>query len=550
MTDRHVLADSFRLFRLRRSLATAVVLAAAILCSVSCSSTPAKIRCGVCSNHFALSINGKGQPLVDGGDGPNPVGRVELEEEIDRIRTIIENDPKRKRIVLFVHGGLVSLGTSAKKSEQIAECMSKVSEEIYPVFINWDTALHTSYGRHIFSDDAGVAYEVKTPLMVASRAFMAPLNFTADAGMGVSRLPANAVRAMARLGGRNRETALLSPYAYPEQYAFARKLHEDLGVFVYDYAKRELDRESDLGSGCYRRGFARAYGTGRPGFHLNIGLGPTAVPAVSERDVTTLAWSPAKSSTLMLAEGVGRGAWDNMVLRARLLVHGHGEFFESPSNGTPWAEPRAEDFPNRGPGLVLLEKLNEIAKDTGCRLELYGHSMGAIVLNGLIDEMELQGKDLVTERIVYMAAACRISDFRRTAGRYISRTRTPFYNLCLHPMQEVRESFFDDLGSPLIAGSLLTWIDAMFERPPSFPDRTLGSYSNAVLAESLLPKGDHVTLKAFGADFKATGEGGFLRRDWESDLGPQKHGQFTDYQFWQGPFLHPETFEGYSDWRL
>ncbi len=505
---------------------------------VACQS--ARPPCGACDGYYALSVNGNGQALVDDPAKGRavPATQAQYEAELKKMERGIIDSGKR-RIMVFVHGGLIGLGKSSRESRDIAQFIEKHDLDIYPVFINWDTALVSSYGRHLLHDDAGISYETSA-ITSAGRWIFFPLNLAGDLGMGISRLPVNAARASSRLSGRSRVLAELQPDAYPEKYSFAKKLDQQLGVRYWNYRGVEPAPEQ------FGEGFHEVYAS-RPHFPFHIGLGKDLVALLSERDLMGVLWSPSKNGTLFLAEGVGRGAWDNMVRRARLITHPRRAFFESLPNTRS-----KQELPQEGPGLVLVRALNTIAKKRGLDLELYGHSMGAMVLNRIIDQLARPGREreLRIKRLVYMGAACRISDFRHTAGRYVQKTKTPFYNLCLHPTQEVRESFYNDAGSPWIAGSLLTWIDSMFERPPSFGDRTLGSFENCVLAESLLPKGPHVHLKGFGADFRPINQGGFFNRDRHSDLGPQKHGEFNNYQFWTNDFLNPRVGNGFQRFRL
>src|SRR5205807_7605742 len=95
------------------------------------------------------------------------------------------------------------------------------------------------------------------------------------------------------------------------------------------------------------------------------------------------------------------------------------------------------------------------------QITLVGHSMGAIVLNELVRRSTTEGVHY--DNIVYMAAACSVRDFQRSVVPYMQRhTTTNFYNLCLHPVNEVRERHAADL---VPRGSLLVWIDDMYSNP-------------------------------------------------------------------------------------
>ncbi|MEM7387228.1 MAG: hypothetical protein AAF514_20005, partial [Verrucomicrobiota bacterium] len=260
---------------------------------------------------------------------------------------------------------------------------------------------------------------------------------------------------------------------------------------------------------------------------FQLSMGRDQIPErLNRRQVANMTWSPVKLATGSLADAVGVGAWDNMVRRSQLLARGETSVFLNPEK---------KRSPNHeGAALALLRQLDRMAREQNISLELYGHSMGALVINEMIGGFSRkERKQLGIDRIVFMGAACSIRDFNRTTGEYVSETRTPFYNLSLHPFAEVRESLLNDAGSPFFSGSLLTWIDAMFERPPGFEGRTLGSFYNVVLAKDVLPSGPHVHFKAFGASPDSSKKG--------NHLGPQKHGEFDDYQFWNEAFLQPSV---------
>jgi hypothetical protein len=157
-------------------------------------------------------------------------------------------------------------------------------------------------------------------------------------------------------------------------------------------------------------------------------------------------------------------------------------------------------------------------------LEIYAHSMGAIVIN----EAYAQFPDLRARQIVYMAAACSMREFRDTTGLYLEKNRrVPFYNLSLHPRSELDD--VEAFGVP-VRGSLLVWVDEFFENPKSFGDRTLGNFENIIIAQDLLPNSPSIHLKAFPVE-EAKGV-----TDTGKYLGPQRHGDFDDYHFWDKDF--------------
>ena len=130
-----------------------------------------------------------------------------------------------------------------------------------------------------------------------------------------------------------------------------------------------------------------------------------------------------------------------------------------------------------------------------------------------------------------MAAACSVRDFQRTVLTYLDRhPRARFYNLCLHPVNEIRESNAEAVAP---RGSLLVWIDDMFSRPHTPLDRTLGRWQNIVEVAYVIPRHlrPRVTLKAFGVE----------PDDRNRPMNPQKHGHFSGQRYWRPEFWEAEA---------
>ena len=138
----------------------------------------------------------------------------------------------------------------------------------------------------------------------------------------------------------------------------------------------------------------------------------------------------------------------------------------------------------------LKERLYGGARGSGCddkttRITLIGHSMGAMVTNELLREFP----QLPYENIVFMAAANSIRDFKAMTEPVLRRPPCPdlrFYNLTLHQEWDAREI---ELEGAAPIGSLLEWIDDIFETPVTPTDRTLGKWENIVYAENEFDSG-------------------------------------------------------------
>ena len=107
-------------------------------------------------------------------------------------------------------------------------------------------------------------------------------------------------------------------------------------------------------------------------------------------------------------------------------------------------------------------------------------------------------------------------------------TTTNFYNLCLHPVNEVRERHAADL---VPRGSLLVWIDDMYSNPHTPIDRTLGRWENVAPASYIIPREirPRVHLKGFAC----------CLTDAPADL-PQMHGDFSRLAYWDDDTWKPD----------
>lgn len=145
--------------------------------------------------------------LLDKPD-PEPNNTMTVDDYFTKLFTSLEQTPlrtggKRKRILLYVHGGLNTAQTSI---ERVVEYSSKIQEDgTYPIFVNWDSSLTSSYRDHLVllrqgrrADDwccgawkeYGRAYAVGANVAggVAS-VVTTPLYFAFDFARGVIRLP-------------------------------------------------------------------------------------------------------------------------------------------------------------------------------------------------------------------------------------------------------------------------------------------------------------------------------------------------------------------------
>jgi pimeloyl-ACP methyl ester carboxylesterase len=185
----------------------------------------------------------------------------------------------------------------------------------------------------------------------------------------------------------------------------------------------------------------------------------------------------------------------------------------------------------------------ETAGSRSARITLIGHSMGAIVINELLFRFD----DLPYENVVLMASAASMRETKRVMDRYFEQyfkqnapcaqdkkgyyncngRNTHLYSLMLHPLNDARER---QLWNTVPSGSLLMWVDEMYESPKTPEDKTFGFWPTAKSARDM-----------FGAAAKSrTLYRVFNRPDAAVDAAanPMEHSDFNDDDmcFWRPSF--------------
>ena len=183
------------------------------------------------------------------------------------------------------------------------------------------------------------------------------------------------------------------------------------------------------------------------------------------------------------------------------------------------------------------ELLRQIDKDKDpSRFEiiLIGHSMGAFVLNDFVNaNVDMLARHGVLKDVVYMGAAASVKqavdtmyNLYNTYSRYgVSEQDWPrVTNLMLNRVAENNEFMF---GGLVPSGSLLNWIDDVYERPTHPTERTFGSEVNVYAALPSIKQtlGPYYTEKITFKSF-----------DRVPGSHPEKHGQFNDGKFWKPAF--------------
>jgi len=246
------------------------------------------------------------------------------------------------------------------------------------------------------------------------------------------------------------------------------------------------------------------------------------------RASTSVLFLPIKFPLGVLVDGLGTGAWDDMVRRTTAMFRPGTELCGPAGSGLPSAR-----SPSGGAGrfLTALEAKINANPRREWRIILVGHSMGAIVANRILREYPT----LPIIRVQYLASAASIADVESSVIPYLRRRPdATFETATLHPFAETGEyqspkpiGKLADVFVP--RGSLLEWIDDYFENARSPFDRRSGKWRNMALALHIFPEDvrNRVTIKAFGVGDPIDAGTRFAQH-------PARHGEMADasLRFW------------------
>jgi len=436
---------------------------------------------------------------------------------------------KPKEIVTYIHGGLNNIDGAIAKCAALTDMFNQQYTSQYFIGICWNSNLMPTYGQHLFAVREGLH---QGPKAIAT----SPTMLISDVGGAAARLPMNLVSFLWQDAYTVNPRGFTRRKLADRRYKQIRKSTKDpklKGLTVGD-ASDERSRALLLSSDFGR--WVITY--------------PVKVPATLFLDV------------------FGVQPWKNMLRRTRTMFERESEFipmldFEDaeglnkylgypPDNAVPFLD-KLNYTGRKG---AMWHFGNYLASDRGAwapkepKITIIGHSMGAIVACELLQRFHA----LPVENVVFEAAACSVSNFKTNVIPFLEEqnlrtqiatlekknpadvVKTHVYNLCLHDDAENAEKNPGELDLSQ-RGSLLTWIDTLYQSPESENDRTFGRWVNAILATDDFPSDilDRITIKEFGRDR--------LRKDHlnvpvytvEDDGGPKiaeptKHGEMTRYE--------------------
>lgn len=231
------------------------------------------------------------------------------------------------------------------------------------------------------------------------------------------------------------------------------------------------------------------------------------VRGLTYKDIVGYA-NPVKFGTAPFVDGFGRGTWNSLSRRTELLISKDSAFAKNENSKT-----------------ALHKFLDQVDSSPSTpEITLIGHSMGTMVANNIL----IRKPTLNYKNIVYMAAAASLKDVESNVVPFLKQDKNlHFYGLSLNPYREIAES---NVYDTVPRGSLLIWIDTYLTSVKSFTEKTSGNFFNMIrAAETIFPSSvrNQVHLTMFGFRSKT---------DKNEKYGPQIHGEFDEYKFWDANF--------------
>lgn len=429
----------------------------------------------------------------------------EVEAHLQLIETAItdylEEHPKG-RVLLHAHGGLSQWNNARQTAQLLTPLMLK--DGIFPVFLIWSSDLLSA-----FKDQAAHA-----PIpIVDSQANM--LDWTTNTR---NQIVNSGIFALRLIG----DTIIRAPRIQFNQWKTNR-----LTITTED---------------------GKVVGIGKVGqpalFQNSADLVQISLPSAHKsvkRNLLHFALyirtAPTKFVLGSLFADAGKSSWHNMRTRSRRVFRLE-EDYASP----PHASPPMRSEPSGGLSQYIAHLDTTALAEKGVRVDLVGHSMGAIIAC----EIASAFPTLPYRTVLFMAAACTAREFETAIIPLLQRGNTRFYNLCLHPEAEIRETNYADI---MLRGSLLRWLDTHYLSPESESGLTFGQFQNALRLAPLIPPevAHKVTIKGFGYGRDPAPSKGELVNIEGEFIGPQKHGDFGKYPWWKSEFLSLDSNQVRSD---
>ncbi len=407
--------------------------------------------------------------------------KLEPGQNVEYARRAIRNP----RVVLFIHGGLNTQAGSVKRAVERHGAL--LDDGVYPVFVNWQSSLFSSYWDHLFL----IRFGEERPW----RAWLtAPFVIGEDFFRALGRAP---MTLWNEIGSAFETTNF---YDSPNQKVGRQLADDALGKIDVDFPEAHRD--------------------------------PGSGPLVLARDIVLML--PHMVLGVLLDIG-GTSSWEEMHRRTTLTMESESSYR---------ADSVAPPAPSSVPRLFTeLRHLQDRLKEQGIELQvdIISHSMGCIISNLLLQTAGSKNVNGVAQaaagieglpvftNIVYMADADSVQKTERAVYTYMlgpGHSHTNFFMLSLNDRAEVAETTGWYLAPK---GSLLVWIDHFFEATPSMPDERAGRLENQLFSLHRIPTALRTRVHAKS----------FLFQTNDPKTNPVEHGDFSEGKFWRPEYFTP-----------
>ena len=353
----------------------------------------------------------------------------------------------RRKIVFFIHGGLVGLDQANKDAYEIWRAFreSDTTAE-FPIFINWDTGIFSAT-RDAFFRDGHVGERYKTTSN----------NGAAEKNSALTQL---------RLKPNQRSIPgiVLSPFRIWREFLSATgRAPFTLGA----------QTQSSLNKAPLLSNFGRPDGWEHVRFPRTLDRPRAISPTDVAKEVlpgTLRLFSP-------VYDFLGSGGYQQMKRRAANLIRhesdfAHGTYRRCSALARLFDELRAYDAVRLNAAKTYDYTSRSQKIRLPIRYNIVAHSLGAWVANDIIAD----NSDLIFDDALYLSPASTIADYAGKVIPYLKQHknfRTHIFTL--HPEREYSEVNY---AKAVPVGSLLTWIDRFLNHPLNDFNRTLGDWRN------------------------------------------------------------------------
>jgi hypothetical protein len=399
-------------------------------------------------------------------------------DDLDALFEALAQDDDRQRLVVHVHGGLVSESRAVAGAERLLPVYREAGA--YPVFLVWESGLLETL-RNNLGDVAADKLFRRLRERLISLALGKLGQREGERGLGVQLPDPAGVRAELKTAEEGSE-----PFAGVAE----QREHDDvqLSKAEEDQARQVLEEDGPLQAQA--EAVARAVlGDGAADAEArSVGAveaderGAQLLQDDVKREIEAEAGPPGARSLITTAWLVKRGvAVLRRVLQRTSAGRAHGlyptvveeimrELFIDRAGGLLWRQMKkdtADAFggdPAQFGGTALLQGLAARANGEGERTILVGHSAGSVSICNLISHADAALPPGVKFDVILLAPACTFSLFADTLEQHGDRIA----NLRMFAMSDELERT-DRMLPPLYTRSLLYLVSGLLEDEPDMP---------------------------------------------------------------------------------